>query len=235
MSVSQLTPSVEKSALSPPDGRLVFYDVDWREYEEILDAFGERRVRITYDQGVLEIMTLSGPHEWWKSRLAFVLTFLAAELKMHIQSYGSTSVRRRDLKRGLDPDEFFYIAHAKQIRGPRELDFNKDPAPDLAIEIDIRVSSLNRLAVYAALRVPEVWRFDGEALRVYHLQPDGEYIQAERSLSFPSLPLGPFIEHLKAKQYLDDAELIDPFCKWVRANALPRRPKGPGTGRRRRE
>jgi Uma2 family endonuclease len=221
MAVSQLIPPVLMPTLSPPEGRLVLYNVDWCDYEKMLDILSERHVRVTYDQGTLEIMTLSGLHEWWKSRLAFVLRLLAAELKMGIQGYGSTSVRRPDLERGLDPDEMFYVAHAKQIRGPREFDFNKDPAPDLAIEIDISVSSLDRLTIYAALSVPEVWRFDGDALHVYHLQSNGEYTVGQRSLSFPALPLGSFVDYLKETQNLDDAQLIDPFREWARANAVP--------------
>ena len=38
-----------------------------------------------------------------------------------------------------------------------------DPPPDLVIEVDITRSSLDKLSIYAALRVPEVWRYtDGE-------------------------------------------------------------------------
>jgi Uma2 family endonuclease len=221
MSVSQLSPPVPKPGPSARDGRVVLYDMDWPDYEKMLDAIGNRRVRLTYDRGILEIMTLSGVHEWWKRRFGLVLPLLGAELKIRVQGYASTSVRRRDLKRGLDPDEFFYIAHAGQIAGPREFDFTRDPAPDLAIEIELSASSLDRLAIYAALQVPEVWRFDGDALRVYHLQTNGEYAVAERSLGFPTLPLGPFVEYLKATQHLDDAQLIDPFREWARSQAMP--------------
>ena len=73
--------------------------------------------------------------------------------------------------------------------GRSGLDLTIDPPPDLAIEVDITSSSLDRQGIYAALGVPEIWRFDGESLRVYQIQADGTYMQCESSPTFPFLPL----------------------------------------------
>ena len=69
--------------------------------------------------------------------------------------------------------------------GKLDLDFAHDPPPDLAIEVDNTNSSLNRMAIYGALGVPEVWRFDGEGLQVWLRQPDGTY-QLSTTSSAPS-------------------------------------------------
>ncbi len=205
--------------------RLLLYAVDWQTYEKFLDAVGKRRLRLTYDRGNLEIMAPSWNHEWWKRRFGFLMPLLGAETNVAVQGGGSTTYRREDLERGLEPDECFYIGpHAVQMRGPREIDLQRDPAPDLAVEIDISSSSLNRQSIYAALRVPELWRFDGASLQAYRLGANGAYELCEHSLSFPFLPLVAFVQFLQDTQELEESALIRPFQDWIRAHVLPGRP-----------
>ena len=205
--------------------RLLLHAVDWRTYEKFLDAVGERPLRLTYDRGNLEIMAPSWNHEWWGRRIAFLIPLLGAELNVEVQGGGSTTFRREDLDRGLEPDECFYVGeHAVQMLGLRNLDLSRDPPPDLAIEIDITSSSLNRQGIYAALGVRELWRYDGESLRVLRLGADGTYEGCEQSPSFPSLPLAAFAEFLQQTQAVGEASLIRLFQEWARAHALPGRP-----------
>jgi Uma2 family endonuclease len=211
--------------LQPPstaDGqRLLLHAVDWRTYEKFLDAVGNRRLRLTYDRGNLEIMAPSWNHEWWKRRIGFVIPLLGAELNVKVQGGGSTTFRREDVERGLEPDECFYIgAHAAQMSGPdREIDLSRDPPPDLVIEVDITRSSLDREGIYAALGVPELWRFDGESLQASRLGPDRTYILCARSLAFPSLPLPELVRLLQETKRLDESELIRPVQEWARRHA----------------
>jgi Uma2 family endonuclease len=212
---------------APPvqvQNRLVLHWVDWTDYTKFLEAVGHHRVRLTYNRGTLEIMTVSGIHDWWKRRIGFLLPWLGALLNLKVQGYGHTTLRRRDVEQGLEPDEQFYIRHAVQVYGPRNIDLTQDPPPDLAIEIDISRSSLDRMAIYASLRIPEVWRFDGEILRIYHLQVDGTYAERERSLSFPTLPIPDFAQFLRQTENLSESELIVPFQAWARQHALPSAP-----------
>ena len=64
-----------------------------------------------------------------------------------------------------------------------------DPPPDLAIVVDIAWSSLPKQPIYAALGVPEIWRFDGKCFRIFRRTTDGEYREALQSESFPDLPI----------------------------------------------
>lgn len=204
--------------------RLLLHAVDWKTYEKFLDAVGDRPLRLTYDRGNLEFMAPSWHHEWWKSRFGFVLRLLGAELNLKVQGGGSTTFRREELDRGLEPDDCFYFGeHTVQMRGPRQLDLSRDPPPDLAIEVEISPSALDRPGVYAALGVPELWRFDGDTLRVFRLGTGGVYEPCEHSLAFPSLPLGAFLGFLCRTQELDEASLLRPFQEWVRAHVLPAR------------
>jgi Uma2 family endonuclease len=55
------------------------------------------------------------------------------------------------------------------------------PNPDLAIEIDISPSKIDRPAIYATLKVPEIWRFEDESVLIEQLGPDGTYNEVESS------------------------------------------------------
>jgi Uma2 family endonuclease len=221
MSIAQLERAGGKAELGTDVQRLVFHAVDWRSYGKFLEAVGDRRVRLTYDQGTLEIMTIGGFHDWWKRRIGFLLPILGREVGKSVQGFGSTTLRREDVGKGLEPDEGFYVGRGDQMAGPMEIDLTRDPPPDLGLEIDIYASSLNRMDIYAALRVPEVWRFDGENLYVYRLRDDGTYERADRSVHFPSLGLADFVQFLRTTQKLTEDALIEPFQEWLRANVLP--------------
>lgn len=59
------------------------------------------------------------------------------------------------------------------LRGCIDLDLAHNPPPDLAIEVEISRSAVDKLAIYADLGVSEVWFYNGESLRMYMLQSDG--------------------------------------------------------------
>ena len=77
-----------------------------------------------------------------------------------------------------------------------EIDLLVDHPPDLAIEIDITSSSLDRLEIYAKLRIPEIWRSDGQSLEILVLQPDGAYRASPTSLCLPQLPVAELVRFL---------------------------------------
>jgi Uma2 family endonuclease len=205
-----------------PGGSVILY-ADWAEYERFLEAVGNRRLFLTYDQGLLEIMAPLYDHEWWKGRVRVLLPGLCRELGLEIQGAGSTTLRREDAARGLEADESFYIKNVSRMLGLRErIDLKSDPPPDLALEVEGTRSALDRMAAYAALGVPEVWRYDGEAFSVHRLRPDGQYEQSAQSLSFPALPLDEFARFINETQGLGEVALADAFRDWVRQHVLPR-------------
>jgi Uma2 family endonuclease len=80
--------------------------------------------------------------------------------------------KKKSLERALEPDECYYTVNLERMRGIRRLLLERDPPPDLVLEIDITRSSVDRMAIYAAMGVPELWRFDGKILHVYRLMRD---------------------------------------------------------------
>lgn len=73
------------------------------------------------------------------------------------------------------------------MRGKLDVDLRTDPPPDLAIEIDVTNSSLDRMGIYRSLRVPEVWRLEGDMLTFNVLRPNRRYAVQTHSLAFPQV------------------------------------------------
>ena len=199
---------------------IVLDDVSWEFYERLLHEIGDRAVRVTYDDGWMEIMSPLPRHEKWKKRIGRLVEFLSFELHIPVETLGSTTFKREDRKKGLEPDECYYVQHAPEVRDKDELDLAVDPPPDLAIEVDITSRSIPRQPIYAALGVPELWRFQGERLAVLHLGRDGKYYPADASLAFPFLPMKQFESFLLRLKDEDQIRVLSEFRDWV--HTLPR-------------
>lgn len=201
--------------------RLVLYGVNWQTYEKALDAFGDRPLRITYDRGNLELMSPLPIHEVYKCLFLRLLDYLSDELDFGMKACGSTTFRREDLDRGLEPDECFYLGNLSYVQNWSRIDLTVDPPPDLAVEVNNTNSSLDRMGIYAALGVPELWRFDGESLQAYELL-DGAYVPRPHSPTFSFLPLGEIVEWLhQSIAIADDRNLRRNLRIWVRDRVVP--------------
>jgi Uma2 family endonuclease len=214
-------------AIQTEPNRFVLDGVDYQAYKKAADALGERPFRATFDGQRVEFMTTSTRHEGWKRFVGRMLEALSEELGMDIACFGSMTMRREDMERGLEPDECYYIRNEPLVRHRLDLDLDQDPPPDLAVEIEVSRSLLNRIAIYAALGVPEVWRFDGERFQVLLHEEGGRYEPAEASRSFPTLPLDEFARFLRLREATGDSATIRAFRAWVRANLVP--PPGGGS------
>ena len=106
--------------------------IGWRTYEALLADLKNRPIRLTFDRGNLEIMAPTFNHERCKRKVGRVIETLAEETNQAIVSGGSTTFRREDLERGLEPDDCFYLTNASAILGKEEIDLRTDPPPDLA-------------------------------------------------------------------------------------------------------
>ncbi len=189
--MTMLKPSPGKSSRG-----VVLDGVSWATYESLLNDLGDGHTRLTYDSGKLEIMSPLRIHEHARKVIARLIEAYSDATGMGVEGLGSTTFRREDLDKGLEPDECYYIQHAPDILGKERLDLTIDPPPDLAIEIDIHPPEVARQPIYAALGVPEVWRYDGRELISLHRGTDGKYIASADSLAFPSLPMALFNQWL---------------------------------------
>ena len=201
--------------------RFVIHNLGWERYEALLEIFGDDGPRMNYSQGDVELMSPLIPHERSSSLIGYMIEALTDELDIPRNALGSTTFKRRMADRGLEPDRCYYIAHAGRIGRKRSVDLDVDPPPDLALEIEITNSLLDKLGIYAGIGVPEIWRYDGEILTVLLLQPDGTYIESETSAAFPFLPKGEFVRLLHEHDLAHETRWGRSFRAWVREVLLP--------------
>jgi Uma2 family endonuclease len=167
--------------------RFVLNHVSWETYGRLLaDYLDTRSPRFTYDQGILEIMSPTGKHELLTRVLAAIASLVAEERGEEFKDLGSTTFRRPDLERGVEPDSCFYLQNVERVRGKEEIDLFVDPPPDLVIEIEITSPAVSKLSIYAAFGVPEIWLSDGQGVRILRLS-GGEYKRSDRSEVLPPL------------------------------------------------
>jgi len=198
---------------------VVLPGTDWRTYSRLLRVFAERpAVRLTYDRGMLEIMSPLREHERDVRLLDRFVVVLTEELNLPLDAGGATTLRRRRKRKGLEADNCYWIANESRVRGKRTLDLRVDPPPDLAVEVDVTHSSLDRLAIYAALQVPEVWRLAGATLTFLVLGADGQYTAAPHSRAFPLVTPADLLRFLALQATLDNNGVVKLFRDWVRQN-----------------
>jgi Uma2 family endonuclease len=198
--------------------RFILNHVGWDFYSRCLAEIGDRRVRLTYDRGGLEMMSPSSEHERDRELIGRLIGAFTEELNIPIVSVGSTTWRRKRIKRGLEADQCYYIENEPLVRGKKRINLAVDPPPDLAVEIEITRSAFDRMSIYAAIGIPEVWRFDGQTLKVYRLTPDREYLEQERSTSLPQLRPATIADFLERAEQMDETSWIRLFRKWVQEN-----------------
>lgn len=159
-----------------PESRFVLHDVPWSTYVVLRDTLDDHSgLRLTYREGMLELMSPSGDHEDLKKILARLLEAWAEERGVDLNGRGGQTFRREAQRRGLEPDECYSV-------GPFE------DVPQIAIEIVVSSPLVDKLDVYAGLGVPEVWTWEGGALRVHRLGARG-YEIVPSSAVLPGLDL----------------------------------------------
>jgi len=204
----------------PPGHKLFLHDIPWDEFVTMVEELGEHRgVRLAFDHGMVEIMAPLPGHEWDKEIVSDLLKALLEELERDFGCFGSTTFKK-PMAYGLEPDQCFYIQHEAAVRGKERLDLTIDPPPDLALEIDL--TSRTHPEIYAALRVPELWRFVQGQLHIYVLQGE-EYIEVQDSPTFPGIPLGAVIPTYLAQSKIDGRNpILRAFRRWVRQHIRSR-------------
>ncbi|MCS6811995.1 MAG: Uma2 family endonuclease [Cyanobacteria bacterium] len=208
-------------AIAPPvpqehfgEQRVTLYGLTWQAYQQILQVLPESRAaRLTYDRGTLEIVMPLEHHEYASELIGLFIRILVGEMGLKLKSLRSTTLNRPDLDRGAEPDNAYYIRHQPQVAG-RSIDLTQDPPPDLVVEVDITHTNIDKNRLYAAIGVPELWRYDGQDWQIYALQ-DGMYQVCDRSPTFPWVEKVYLYDFLNQAQQ-DEIEAEKTFRAFVR-------------------
>ncbi len=210
----QLT--LEQIVLSPGQ-QLLLNDLDWQQFEAILSELGESRAsRLSYSNGILEIMVPLPEHEKDKEIISYMVQVLLETLNINFESLGSTTFKNKLMNQAVEPDACFYIQNYQTMIGKNRLNLDIDPPPDLVVEIDI--TSRTRLDNYKLLGVGELWRYTQTGLQINLLQK-GEYIESLTSPNFPNIPIIELINQaIEQRQKLGRSEAIRNFKNWLKEN-----------------
>lgn len=210
---------------APSEFRTVLQKVNWQKYEQLLAEMGQdRTAHFTYDHGRLEIMNPLEEHERCHKLIESLLLVLVDELDIPLVTYKTPTLKRSDLQVGTEPDTAYYIQQADQMQGKPRIDLETDPPPDLILEVELSRSSFNKFAIYAALGIPEVWRYiskPGETflkgnLFIHYLEGD-RYIEEDYGLAFPFLSAGRILQFIDQSDALGLASALMDLRHWVQS------------------
>lgn len=209
---------IDAIAHLPAGGTLLLYHVSWTDYEQLLtdlsDGYG---VRVSYDEGRLEIMSPLAEHEAYKDLIHDMVRLLAIETGGQLETRGSATLKQQLRAKGAEPDACFYVQNAARIIGKRRIDLTVDPPPDIVVEIDVTNESLSKFPIYAALGVPEIWRYDEHLLRMYLLEAD-RYTETPASHALPALTSALLTDHLEQSKSEGQSAALQRFRDWVRGH-----------------
>ncbi len=203
-SLKELFNEAELADADDPEEKFISSGVSWQMYEALLIKLEDNfHYRVTYLDGILEIVSPSIRHESIKKRLAILLERYLYKRRIQFKPMGSSTIKKQLLKAGAEPDECYCIGEAKNI-------------PDLAIEVTVTSGSIDKLEIYQRLGVAEVWFWESSKLKLYHkreeepskfLQTNG-YEQIDTSEVLPQLNIS-LLE--KCTLISDDIQAIDEF------------------------
>ena len=193
--------------------------VSWQVYTALVaELCDDRHARLTYDGETLEIMSPGSKHDLIANIIADMIATLSLEWSIDLTNFGSTTFKSKT--RGFEADKAYYRDARRRIQDIENIDLTIDPPPDLVVEVDISSNSKQRLMTYAALGVPEVWRYSRNGFTVLTLN-DGDYVDATASRIAGGLPAQQIARRIEvAYQSKDETTLAIrvQWQQWLREN-----------------
>lgn len=205
-----------------PLEHIVLPNVSWKTFDRLIDEMG----KVRYQDGYLEFMKLGLGHNRCVRMIGHLIFMTAFETNTPMRSGGSTTLKHRSQQVCIEPDECFWFKHEREMRRQKQWDARRNPPPDLAVEVDVKGGALDRLDIYAKLKVPEVWRFDGTTFKVLVLGANGRYKERTKSLAFPALEMDGFVRFVKKLGSTEEVGLLQEFTEWVRSDAVTKKASG---------
>ena len=196
------------SGLSP-ETPFVMLGIGWDDYEEIVRELDGSSVQMTYNRGILKIMSKSSEHEYFIEFIKQLVGILSRTLRIKALHFGSPTIKKSFLERGAEPDACFYISSADLVSGKANVDVVKN-VPDIVVEVDIHHSSDDKFEIYPALGVPEFWLYDGDEMKIYRLENE-KYEEISASLELPTLSAKTLTEFLNRSKTEDQFDLLIEF------------------------
>ncbi|BAZ29196.1 hypothetical protein NIES4074_16350 [Cylindrospermum sp. NIES-4074] len=201
---------------TPGEARVLLENISWQTFKTMLAEMGSDRTnRITYDNGTIEIMTPLKPHENSNRLIEVFVGVLCEELGLEINRVGSLTLTRDDLERGAEPDSSYYIQNESLVREKENIDLAFDPPPDLVLEVEYTRPKIDKLSLYAAMGIPEFWRYNGTTLRIYTLS-EGQYSETQISPTFAPVLIREIPRFIQESKKVGQISTTRAFRTWVK-------------------
>jgi Uma2 family endonuclease len=169
--------------------------VSWQTFKTMLTEMGsERQNRIAYDSGMVEIMTPLMPHENSNRNIEGLILGLCEEFGLEVKSTGSLALTRDDIE---------------------NIDLDREPPRDLVLEVEYSRPKIDKLSLYAALGIPEFWRYNGTLLRVYTLSGN-KYTEVENSPTFTSVAVKDIPRFIQESKKIGQIAAKRNFRDWIK-------------------
>jgi Uma2 family endonuclease len=193
-----------------PETRMVLKNVSWETFVALADERRGSVPRMSYSEGVLEMMSPKRKHENIGCLIGRMIEAYSEIKGIEVLSVASVTVKRSDLKKAYEADESYYVTNVDQVLAKEELDFEVDPAPDLVVEVELTSSAIDKLELFAAMQVREVWRHDGTTVQFYRLL-NGNYDLIPTSVELPGLDSALINRFLEQRLQVGETTFIRAF------------------------
>jgi Uma2 family endonuclease len=183
--------SVQLLEIPSSEQHLILDYVSWEQYENLLAIFGEDfpALRLSYLDGILEIMTNSPEHEKIKTTIGLLIEAYFQATRTKFIGMGSATFRKQAQRRGLEPDECYCIGVEKEV-------------PDLAIEVVISRGNIDKLEIYRGLGIKEVWFWQKGKFSLYHLRGE-QYEAIAQSELLPHLDISLLANYVRPSEQFE--------------------------------
>ncbi len=204
-------------ATSPlAETRTLLENISWQTFKAMLAEMGSaRNTRLAYDNGTVEIMAPLMPHESSNRLIEVFVGVLCEELGLEVRRSGSLTLTRDDVERGGEPDSSYYIQNESLVRDKENIDLEKDPPPDLVLEVEYSRPKVDKFKIYSAIAVPEFWRFNGTVLGIYTLS-NGKYLEVKLSPTFGCVPVREIPRFIQEAKKNGEMATTRAFRAWVK-------------------
>jgi Uma2 family endonuclease len=213
---------------SAGETRIAIRGLGWQVYENWVASLPESSpVRMEFDGRSLEVMVKGPVHEDFRGLLGRFIEEVATELGIPMIGLGETTWKRSEVERGLEADQCYFFDPVKIVAvndalARKSNDIADYPNPDLAIEVDIPPSQVDRAGIYAALRVPEIWHFDGQTLLIELLDPHERYFDRGASQWVP-VQASEIVRWIVGEETRDRGKWARALRAWITSELTDRR------------
>jgi Uma2 family endonuclease len=189
--------------LEQPTGEklVTLKDVSWEQFRGIeAQLLDNRNVRLSYLSGMLEIMSPIGEkHESVKRTLGYLLEAYMRELGIRFYGRGGYTLEEPGYASGT-PDESYSVGAKREV-------------PDIVIEVIVTSGTINRKELYKPKKVPEIWFWKSNSIKIFRFNEMGEYEEVKRSQFFPDLDPALLLRYIAiADQY----DAVQEFIQIIR-------------------